>query len=76
MYWTLELASYLEDAPWPAAKDELIDFHWDDDFVWHHPRLAKSLINWRKIRNLPTQMFSNDELVGAFGNFEGVDDEE
>ncbi len=26
MYWTLELASYLEDAPWPAAKDELIDY--------------------------------------------------
>ena len=26
MYWTLELASYLEDALWPAAKDELIDF--------------------------------------------------
>jgi hypothetical protein len=26
MYWTLELASYLEDAPWPATKDELIDF--------------------------------------------------
>ena len=25
MYWTLELASYLEDAPWPASKDELID---------------------------------------------------
>ena len=26
MYWTLELASYLEDAPRPASKDELIDF--------------------------------------------------
>ncbi len=26
MFWTLELASYLEDAPWPATKDELIDF--------------------------------------------------
>ena len=26
MYWTLELASYLEDAPWPASKDELVDF--------------------------------------------------
>jgi len=26
MYWTLELAVYLEDAPWPATKDELIDF--------------------------------------------------
>ena len=25
MYWTLELASKLEDAPWPATKDELID---------------------------------------------------
>ena len=26
MCWTLELASYLSDAPWPANKDELIDF--------------------------------------------------
>ena len=26
MYWTLELAVYLEDAPWPATKEELIDF--------------------------------------------------
>ena len=24
MYWTLELATKLEDAPWPATKDELI----------------------------------------------------
>ena len=26
MYWTLELASKLEDAPWPATKGELIDY--------------------------------------------------
>lgn len=26
MYWTLELAANLEDAPWPATKDELIDY--------------------------------------------------
>ncbi len=26
MYWTLELASYLNDAPWPATKEELIDY--------------------------------------------------
>ena len=26
MYWTLELASKLEHAPWPATKEELIDF--------------------------------------------------
>ena len=25
-YWTLELASYLSDAPWPATRDELIDY--------------------------------------------------
>lgn len=26
MYWTLEMASKLEDAPWPATKSELIDY--------------------------------------------------
>jgi len=26
MYWTLLLASKLEDAPWPATREELLDF--------------------------------------------------
>jgi len=26
MYWTLELASKLEDAPWPCTREELIDY--------------------------------------------------
>ena len=26
MYCTLELASTLDDAPWPATKEELIDY--------------------------------------------------
>ena len=26
MYWTLELASKLEDAPWHATKEELLDY--------------------------------------------------
>ena len=26
MFWTLELISHLEDAPWPATKDELVDY--------------------------------------------------
>ncbi|MFP4529284.1 MAG: DUF2795 domain-containing protein [Candidatus Kapaibacterium sp.] len=26
MFWTPELAKYLEDAPWPATKDELYDY--------------------------------------------------
>ena len=25
-YWTLELASWLDDAPWPATQEELIDY--------------------------------------------------
>ena len=40
MYWTLELASHLEDAPWPATKDELIEYEvskycrrTDDDII-------------------------------------------
>ncbi|MFT4603451.1 MAG: hypothetical protein ACI9W4_000165 [Rhodothermales bacterium] len=26
MYWTLDLASFLEDAPWPATRLELLDY--------------------------------------------------
>ena len=26
MNWTLELASKLEDAPWPATREELLDY--------------------------------------------------
>ncbi|MSP64444.1 MAG: DUF2795 domain-containing protein [Ignavibacteria bacterium] len=26
MIWTTQLASYLEDAPWPATKEELIEY--------------------------------------------------
>ena len=37
MYWTLELASYLSDAPWPATKDELIDY------MKKHPEVRKML---------------------------------
>ena len=45
MYWTLELASYLSDAPWPATKDEgeiyesieevWSDYPTDEDFLWN-----------------------------------------
>ena len=26
MIWTIELSTYLDDAPWPATKEELIDY--------------------------------------------------
>ena len=40
MYWTLELAYRLEDAPWPATKEELIDYATRSGA----PRILK---NWR-----------------------------
>ena len=72
-----DLCSTLEDIRFMEynrqCKDDLlsedeIDFHWDDDFVWHHPGLANALINYRKVRNYPTKMYSHDELVGEFGH--------
>jgi hypothetical protein len=33
MYWTLELASKLEDAPWPATKDELRKLRMNDTYT-------------------------------------------
>ena len=26
MIWTVELASFLDDAPWPATRDELLEY--------------------------------------------------
>jgi len=26
MIWTVELAAFLDDAPWPATKDELLEY--------------------------------------------------
>ena len=40
MYWTLELASKLEDAPWPATKDELIV----RGLLW---KLSKTCRKWK-----------------------------
>lgn len=46
---------------------KMLDFHWDDDFVWHYPALAKTLINFRKVHEYPTYMYDNDVEVGSFG---------
>ena len=34
MYWTLELASKLEDAPWPATKDEEGEIYESIEDIW------------------------------------------
>ena len=41
MYWTLELASKLEDAPWPATKTSLLITQRDRA---HRQRLSKTLM--------------------------------
>jgi hypothetical protein len=40
MYWTLELAYNLEEAPWPATRDEGIEDIWPD-----YPRKDDFLFN-------------------------------
>ena len=47
MYWTLELAYHLDDAPWPATKEELIDYA---------IRSCARLKWWRTFQNLMTMM--------------------
>ena len=44
MYWTLELASYLSDAPWPASKDELIDYSIELELLLE---VVENLQSWR-----------------------------
>ena len=44
-----------------------VEFHWDDDFVWQHPKLARSILNWRRIRNLPTKIYDKDVLQDEIG---------
>jgi hypothetical protein len=55
MYWTLELASYLSDAPWPANKDRLIDYAGAPLEVENHNLLkmkARYTINGRNLARL------------------------
>ena len=51
MYWTLELASYLEDAPWPATKDELIDYAIRSGAPLSGGKPPRIGRRWRALRN-------------------------
>ena len=50
MFWTLELASSLDDAPWPATKEELIDYATrtcaPDEVIENLEELVKTWKNW------------------------------
>ena len=58
MYWTLELASKLEDAPWPATKDELIDYAMRSGY-------PLEVIEIHKARMLRHHVFVSDEALYA-----------
>ena len=49
MYWTLELASKLEDAPWPATKDELIDYAIRSGEYWKICRRSRTKVMSMKV---------------------------
>ena len=57
MYWTLELASKLEDAPWPATKEELIENRLDLDLEG----MTEYMMNYMQdeIKSLPSSVSSS-----------------
>lgn len=72
MYWTLELAQHLEDAPWPATKDELVDFALRSgapvEVVENLQQLEEEIENYETIEDIwpdyPTKedfLFNEDE---------------
>ena len=61
MYWTLELATKLEDAPWPATKEELIDYadnvfeRFKNPFIKHLcASISLNSVSKFKVRVLPS----------------------
>ena len=72
MYWTLELASKLEDAPWPATKDELIDYAMRS-YTWSRDTCGGKLFNteeglwWRDANFVPPYTESDGKPSGTGG---------
>jgi hypothetical protein len=56
-----------------SCKDTMINLkqrvqiHWDDDFVWHYPALANTIVEYRKKKNVPTELYYEDKLTERFG---------
>ena len=62
MYWTLELASKLEDAPWPATKDEL-------------PATKDELIDYAMRSGAPLEVIENLQEMEDEGEvYESIED--
>ena len=56
-----------------SCKDTMINLkqrvqiHWDDDFVWHYPALANTIVEYRKEKNAHTELYYQDTLTERFG---------
>ena len=63
MYWTLELASKLEDAPWPATKDD----------PW--PATKDELIDYAMRSGAPLEVIENLQEMEDEGEiYESIED--
>ena len=51
MYWTLELASYLSDAPWPATRKRSSIMRSVQELLWKWWRISKPLRTKEKYMN-------------------------
>lgn len=65
MYWTLELATYLEDAPWPATREELVDFA---------QRSGAPLEVTENLKELPEDGFSYENIEEIWPDYPTKDD--
>ena len=44
-----------------------IQIHWDDDFVRDYPALANTIVEYRKQKKAPTELYYEDKLTDRFG---------
>ena len=69
MYWTLELASCLDDAPFPATKEELIDYATrtcaPDEVVENLEELDEDGEIYESIEDIWPDYPTKDDLAGA-----------
>jgi len=70
MYWTLELASKLEDAPWPATKEELLDY------AYRTGAPAELIQNLLEIEDEEKEFEGIDDLWPDYPDFKEFFDEE
>ncbi|MBX7243289.1 MAG: DUF2795 domain-containing protein [Bacteroidia bacterium] len=67
MYWTLELATYLEDAPWPCTTSELLDYANRSgapmEVIENLQEIEDEETNWESIEDIWPDYPSKDDFL-------------